>query len=85
MQLFPDYETGEAIDGDPLENEHFERFTEGQRIATRQAFATIEAVTNIRFIEVADTTTNVFGGRGGIFRFGAVSYTHLTLPTIYSV
>ena len=70
MQLFPDYETGEAIDGDPLENEHFERFTEGQRIATRQAFATIEAVTNIRFIEVADTTTNVFGGRGGIFRFG---------------
>lgn len=70
MQLFPDYETGEAEDGNPLEGRQFERFTEGQRIATREAFLAIEAVTNLRFLEVPDTSTNVFGGRGGIFRFG---------------
>jgi hypothetical protein len=70
MQLFPDYETGEAIDGEIEDNEQFERFTEGQRIATREAFLAIEAVTNLKFVEVPDTSTNVFGGRGGIFRFG---------------
>ncbi len=73
MQEFPDYETGEAVDDDPPEQ--FDRFTMGQRTATRQAFDSLEAVTNLKFVEVADTTTNVFGGRGGIFRFGEYGLT----------
>ena len=29
-----------------------------------------EAITNVSFVEVSDLSTNTFGGRGGIYRFG---------------
>ncbi|MFT5303763.1 MAG: serralysin [Mariniblastus sp.] len=70
MQQFPDYETGEAIDGNPLIGEHFSVFTAGQRANTRLAFRGIEEFANVQFVEVADSSTNVFGGTGGIMRFG---------------
>ncbi len=70
MQEFPDYETGEAIDGDPLVGQHFSSFTEIQRFNTRLAFEHLEEILNVQFVEIADTATNVLGQRGGIFRFG---------------
>jgi serralysin len=70
MQEFPDYETGEAEDGDPLEGRQFERFTDVQRENVRVAFDHMEELLNVEFVEIADTDTNVFGQRGGIFRFG---------------
>lgn len=70
MQQFPDYNTGEAIDGDPAELEHFEIFNNAQRENARLAFRHIEEFANVQMIEVADTSTNVFGGTGGIIRMG---------------
>ncbi len=68
MQQFPDYETGEAEDNDPPE--HFEIFTDAQRDNTRLALREIEKFANVQFVEVPDSSTNVFGGVGGIMRFG---------------
>lgn len=70
MQEFPNYNTGEAIDGSPLENQQFEPFDDQQRRNVRLAFDSIENYLNVDFIEVADTSTNSLGGRGGIMRFG---------------
>ena len=69
MQLFPDYETGEAVD-EPAEGRPFQIFTETQRQNTRLAFNNIETFANVRFIEVPDSQINPLGGRGGVMRFG---------------
>ena len=68
MQDFPDYNTGEAVDNAAPEN--FSRFNQQQRISVRRAFDEIERLTNIKFNEVSDLSTNVLGQRGGIYRFG---------------
>ncbi len=68
MQEFPDYGTGEAVDNDPPE--HFAQFTAQMRAHTRLAMAQFESIANVQLVEVADTSTNVFGQRGGIFRLG---------------
>ena len=70
MQQFPDYETGEARDGDPALNEHFTIFKAAQRENARLAFRHLETLVNVQMLEVADTSTNVFGGTGGIVRMG---------------
>lgn len=69
MQSFPDYDTGEAVD-EPANGRPFQRFSDDQRTNTRRAFAHLEELVNIDFVEVPDNGTNVFGGRGGIMRFG---------------
>lgn len=66
-QDFPDGNTGEAVDNDPPEN--YSPFNQQQRVATRRAFDEFERLANINFIEVSDTSTNVLGQRGGIYRF----------------
>jgi hypothetical protein len=68
MQEFPNYPTGEAVDNDPPE--HFSPFNAVQRANVRLAFVHLEEILNLQFVEIADTATNVFGQRGGIFRFG---------------
>ena len=70
MQQFPDYETGEARDGDPALNEQFEIFNAAQRQNARLVFRHLETLVNVQMLEVADTSTNVFGGTGGIIRMG---------------
>ena len=70
MQRFPDYNTGEAIDGNPANLEHFEIFNNAQRENVRLVFRHIEEIANVQMVEVADTITNVFGGEGGIVRMG---------------
>ena len=66
-QDFPDGNTGEAVDDDAPEN--YSAFNQAQRVATRRAFDEYERLTNVNFIEVSDTSTNVLGQRGGIYRF----------------
>lgn len=68
MQDFPNYNTGEAVDDDPPAN--FSQFNQSQRISVRRAFDEIEKLTDLKFEEVSDLTTNVLGQRGGIYRFG---------------
>jgi serralysin len=68
MQQFPDYETGEAVDNDPPEN--FAAFNAQQRAHARLGLAQLEAVANVQLVEVPDTSVNVLGQRGGIFRMG---------------
>jgi Ca2+-binding RTX toxin-like protein len=68
MQDFPDYETGSATDDDAPEN--FTRFNQSQRVSVRSAFDSVERLANIKFIEVSDSSTNVLGQKGGIYRFG---------------
>jgi hypothetical protein len=70
MQQFPDYNTGEAIDGDPAMLQDFQIFNNAQRENARKAFRHIEEFANVQMVEVADTDTNVFGGTGGIIRMG---------------
>jgi hypothetical protein len=70
MQEFPNYNTGEAIDGNPLLGQQFEPLDDQQRRNVRLAFDSIEEYLNVDFFEVADTSTNSLGGRGGIMRFG---------------
>lgn len=70
MQEFPDYETGEAVDEPPPSEKYFSRFTAQQRANVRIAFEHMKEFLNLDFVEIADTDTNVFGQRGGIFRFG---------------
>ena len=70
MQRFPDYETGEAVDGNPLELRHFERFDTTQRIHTRMIFENLESFLNVDFVEVDDSVTNSLGFEGGDIRFG---------------
>ncbi len=66
-QDFPDGNTGEAVDNDAPEN--YSPFNQEQRIAVRRAFDEYERITNVNFVEVSDTSTNVLGQRGGIYRF----------------
>jgi len=68
MQQFPDYNTGEAVDNDPPE--HFASFNAMQRAHARLGLAQLEAVANVQLVEIPDTSTNVFGQRGGIIRMG---------------
>ena len=68
MQDFPDYPTGEAVNNDVPE--HFATFTPLMRMHARFAMSQLEAIANIQMLEVPDTSFNVFGNRGGIFRFG---------------
>ncbi len=68
LQDFPDYPTGSATDDAPPND--FTIFNQSQRESTRLAFESFAAVANIQFVEVSDTSTNVLGQRGGIFRFG---------------
>ena len=68
MQEFPDYNTGEAVDLAAPNN--FSSFTPEARISVRRIFDQFEALTNVQFNEVSDRSTNVFGERGGIYRFG---------------
>lgn len=68
MQDFPDYATGEATDGE-IPN-HFSPFTPEARDSVRRIFDDLEGITNIKFNEISDQETNVFGQRGGIYRFG---------------
>ena len=65
FQAYPpgEYETGEATS-------LALQLTPNQRGAIRRIFAQIASFTNLRFVEVADTLQNEFGGFGGIFRFG---------------
>jgi hypothetical protein len=57
MQQFPDYETGEAIDGEAPEN--FSIFNSTQRANTKAVFASLEEIANVKMQEVADTSTNI--------------------------
>ena len=68
LENFPDTNTGEAINGAAPEN--FSSLNAEAREAVELAFDTIEAVTNINFFEVSDTSRNILGGVGGIWRFG---------------
>lgn len=68
MQVFPDYNTGEAIDG--ARPQQFGKFTEAQRITAREWFAQVEEFANIQFVEIADSDFNVLGQQGGIMRMG---------------
>ena len=64
LENFPDTNTGEAT------AESFSPLNAEAREAVELAFDTIEAVTNINFFEVSDTSRNILGGVGGIWRFG---------------
>ena len=44
--------------------------TSNQRAAVRRTFAQLSSFTNLRFVEVADTLANEYGGSGGLLRFG---------------
>ena len=69
LESFPtDAATGEAANGNAPEN--FTSLTDEAREAVGLAFETIEAFTNINFVEVADSSTNALGQVGGIWRFG---------------
>jgi serralysin len=69
MQDFPDEVIGEASDDDP-HPENFTQLTQQARVNVRRAFDNFESLINVKYVEVSDQSTNVFGQRGGIFRFG---------------
>lgn len=68
MQQEPTY--GGASIGSEDDQEHFETFDAVQRANTRLAFRHIEEIANVLMVEIADTSTNVFGGQGGLIRIG---------------
>ena len=75
MQTFPDYNTGEAIDGDPELDEDFRPLSPGQRASIRRALDSVESTINVNFVEISDTNANAFSNGfdsqlGGIYRFG---------------
>ncbi|MFK7765977.1 MAG: M10 family metallopeptidase [Mariniblastus sp.] len=70
MQSFPDYETGDAEDGNPAEGKHFGRFTIEMRENVREYFDSMEKFANVTFRDVQDSLPNQFGGRGGVLRMG---------------
>ncbi len=88
MQLFPlygsDADPEEAVNGNPADQKHFTIFTEQQRINSRLAFRHLEELVNVQFVEIPDTETNVFGGRGGIIRMGEYGADNNTSVTAYS-
>jgi len=69
MQFFPEYNTGEAVDA-PANGRPFQIFDDTQRANTRLALTHLEEFINVDFVEVPDSGNNVFGGMGGIMRFG---------------
>lgn len=85
MQRFPVYgSSGEAVDGNPADLKHFEIFNNRQRANARLAFRGVEEFVNVQFVEVADSSINVFGGNGGIIRMGEYGNDAATSPSAYA-